>query len=236
MTLPLAILAGGLATRLRPLTETVPKALVDVAGKPFVVRQIDLLRSHGLKHIVLCLGYLGEMVQAVVGDGSQWGVEVKCVFDGDKLLGTGGALRNALPVLGERFFVMYGDAYLDCDYAAVEEAFIARGKLGLMTVLKNNNQWDSSNVLFRNGRILVYDKRNLVPEMVHIDYGLGVLNARVFDAYPADTALDLAGIYQDLIARGELTGFEVDKRFYEIGSPKGLEETREYFINKERQQ
>lgn len=229
MTLPVAILAGGLATRLRPLTDRTPKVLLDVAGKPFAVRQIELLRQHGLKEIVFCLGYLGEQVRASLGDGSHWGVNLNYVFDGAHPLGTGGALRRALPLLGEAFVVLYGDSYLKIDYEAVIQAFQDSGKEGLMTVFRNAGQWDRSNVLFQRGCIQRYDKHLALPEMQHIDYGLGVLRSRVLKAYPTDKSLDLATIYQDLLARNELAGFEVEQRFYEIGSPAGLEETRKYF-------
>jgi N-acetyl-alpha-D-muramate 1-phosphate uridylyltransferase len=234
MTLPVAILAGGLATRLRPITEQIPKALIDVAGKPFIVRQLELLRQHGLKRAVLCVGYLGEMVRDAVRDGSQWGMDIAYVSDGEKLLGTGGAVRNALHILGDRFFVLYGDSYLDCDYAAIERAFLASGKLGMMTVLHNNNQWDRSNVLFREGKICLYDKQNAVLEMQHIDYGFSAFSARVFEDYPSHMVIDLADVYQELLRRNELAGFEVIQRFYEIGSLAGLEETRRYFRDRER--
>jgi N-acetyl-alpha-D-muramate 1-phosphate uridylyltransferase len=228
MSLPLAILAGGLATRLGLLTEKIPKSLVEVGGKPFIVHQVELLRRNDVTHLVLCLGYLGEQVQAELGDGSRWGMQVDYVFDGPVLLGTGGALRRALPRLGEAFFVLYGDSYLDCDYAAVESAFLVSGKLGLMTVFRNTNLWDHSNVIFENGRIQRYDKKNLVPEMKYIDYGLGVLQASALERYPADRLLDLATVYQDLLAQDQLAGYEVSKRFYEIGSPAGLQETQDY--------
>jgi N-acetyl-alpha-D-muramate 1-phosphate uridylyltransferase len=228
MSLPVAILAGGTATRLRPLTESIPKALVDVAGKPFVEYQLELLKRHGFTRIVFCVGYLGEKVRAALGNGDRWGMELSYVFDGEVLLGTGGALRKALPLLGEQFLVLYGDTYLDCDYAAVEAAFLNGGKLGLMTVFRNNNRWDQSNVFFVNGRIMRYDKRRRGPEMRHIDYGLGALQAEVFEDYPDGSVIDLAQIYQDLLARDELAGFEVTQRFYEIGTPGGLDETRRY--------
>lgn len=234
MNLPVAVLAGGLATRLRPLTERIPKALVEVAGKPFVEHQLDLLRRHGVNRVVLCVGYLGEMVEAAVGDGSRWGIDVRYAFDGGTLLGTGGALRKALPLLGDKFLVLYGDSYLDCDYRAVEAAFIASGKLGLMTVFRNAGQWDRSNVVFTDGRIVRYDKRAHTPDMAYIDYGLGALQAKAFDPYPMETAVDLATIYQSLLARNELAGFEVAQRFYEVGSPAGLEETQRYLRAKER--
>jgi NDP-sugar pyrophosphorylase family protein len=218
-----------MATRLRPLTDRIPKVLLDVAGKPFAVRQIELLRQHGFKEIVFCLGYLGEQVRASLGDGSHWGVNLDYEFDGADPLGTGGALRKALPLLGEAFVVLYGDSYLECDYESVVHAFQVSGKEGLMTVFRNAGQWDRSNVLFQRGFIQRYDKRLSSPEMQHIDYGLGVLRSSVLRAYPTDQALDLAKVYQDLLARDSLAGFEVEQRFYEIGSPAGLEETRKHF-------
>src|SRR5687767_6499420 len=148
---PAAILAGGLATRLRPVTETVPKALVDVNGRPFIDHQLDLLRRHGMRRVVLSLGYLGEQVQAHVGDGRVWGLEVKYAFDGPKLLGTGGALRRAAPLLGEVFWVLYGDSYMDIDYRAVLADFAQRDVLGLMTVIRNEDRWDRSNAVFEAG-------------------------------------------------------------------------------------
>ena len=232
MSLPLAILAGGLATRLRPLTEHIPKSLVEVAGQPFAVHQIELLRRHDLTRIVFCVGYLGEMVEAALGDGSRWGVGLSYVFDGPELLGTGGAIRKAIPLLGESFFVLYGDSYLECEYAAAESAFRASGKLGLMTVYRNDDLWDPSNVTFDGGRILRYDKHRRTPDMRHIDYGLGAFHARALDAYPEGTAIDLASVYQDLLAQDQLAGFEVTQRFYEIGSSAGLEETRRYLSRK----
>ena len=233
MSLPVAILAGGLATRLRPLTEQIPKSLVDVAGKPFVVRQLELLGSRGVRRVVLCVGHLGEMVEREIGSGARWGIDVRYSFDGETLLGTGGALKRALPLLGESFFVLYGDSYLDCDYARVAQAFAESGKLGLMTVFENRDRWDRSNVLFEEGQIRAYDKRNPTPAMRHIDYGLGVLSRRVLDGYPAGEAVDLAAVYEELVRRDQLAGFEVNRRFYEIGSPEGLAETREYFVRKE---
>jgi NDP-sugar pyrophosphorylase family protein len=226
MTLPVAVLAGGLATRLWPLTQSIPKSLVEVAGKPFAVHQIELLKRAGVGQIVYCIGYLGAMVRDELGDGSQFGVRIAYSEDGPRPLGTGGAVRRALPLLGPAFFVLYGDSYLKCEYGAVEEAFRASGKKGLMTVLRNEDRWDRSNVVFEGGRILRYDKKERDARMKHIDYGLGVLSPGAFDQYPWDKALDLATVYQDLLGAGDLAGFEVSERFYEVGSAAGLEETR----------
>lgn len=226
MILPVAIIAGGLATRLRPLTETVPKSLVEVAGEPFVVHQLDLLRRAGIERVIFCIGYLGEMVRDVVGDGSRWSLQVSYSEDGPRLVGTGGALRRALPLLGDAFFVLYGDSYLRTDYGAVERTFRESGKKGLMTVLRNEGRWDRSNVIFEGGRIHRYDKKEADARMKHIDYGLGVLAASVFERYRAEGTLDLATVYRDLVADNQMAAYEVAERFYEIGSPEGLEETR----------
>jgi len=233
MSLPIAILAGGLATRMHPVTERIPKALLDVHGKPFMVRQLECLRRHGVTQVVACVGHLGEMIYETIGDGNAFGVEVRYSFDGERLRGTGGALYNALPMLGARFFVLYGDSYLDCDYSQVEEAFLVCDKLGLMTLFRNENKWDKSNVLFRDGIIKRYDKKSPTQDMKYIDYGLGVLSAEAFEAFREQSVLDLSAIYMHLISQNSMAGLEMQQRFYEIGSPSGLEATRRYFTQME---
>src|SRR5436190_10169632 len=223
-SVPVAILAGGLATRLRPITEKIPKSLVPVADEPFLAHQLRLLHSRGVRKAVLCVGYLGQMIEKEVGDGAAFGVELRYAFDGPKLLGTGGALRQALPLLGDEFFVLYGDSYLPIDYAAVLASYRASGQPGLMSVFRNEGAWDTSNVHFESGRIVRYDKRDRVPEMRHIDYGLGVFRASVFAERPAGEAFDLADVQRGLVAKGALAGHEVFQRFYEIGSHAGLAE------------
>jgi NDP-sugar pyrophosphorylase family protein len=226
--LTVAILAGGLATRLRPVTETVPKSLLEVNGEPFAVHQLRLLYSKGIRRVVLCVGHLGELVQRVIGDGSALGVEVDYSFDGPVLLGTAGAVRKALPKLGDSFFVMYGDSYLPCDYAAIARNFEFAGVLGMMTVFRNEGKWDTSNVEFEAGRILAYSKANRTQRMHYIDYGLGVFRADTFCGLPAGKACDLAELYADLLQRNQLAAFEVSERFYEIGSTAGLQEMAEF--------
>jgi NDP-sugar pyrophosphorylase family protein len=227
MNIPVVILAGGLATRLRPLTEKIPKVLLPVAGKPFLEHQLSLLRGQGILRAVLCLGYLGELVQNQFGDGREFGVELDYSFDGPVLLGTGGAVRQALPKLGDKFFVLYGDSYLTVPFAPVAQAFESSGKRGLMTVYRNEGLYDTSNVVFRGGEIVKYDKKAREPEMRYIDYGLSLFQASVFEAWPAGRGFDLAEVMQKLVARRELAGFEVAERFYEIGSPSGLAELEE---------
>ena len=230
---PAAILAGGRATRLRPLTETMPKAMVEVAGRPFIEHQLALLRRRGIRRVVLCLGYLGEQVEAHLGDGARSGMTLAYSHDGESLLGTGGALRRARPLLGELCFVMYGDAYLDIDYRAMLDALPGRAELGLMAVLRNDGRWDRSNVLFRDGRLLRYDKQAPTPEMRHIDYGVALLRGAAVERIPPDRPSDLADLYRDLVAEGLMAGHEVERRFYEIGSARGLEETRAYLAARE---
>lgn len=221
---PVAILAGGLATRLRPITEKVPKGLITVAGRPFLVHQLRLLHGAGIRKAVLCVGYRGEMIREELGDGAKLGVEVRYSFDGPELLGTGGALKKAVPLLGDQFFVLYGDSYLPIEYATPARVFEASGKLGLMTVFRNENRWEPSNVWFEEGEIRRYHKKELTPEMKHIDYGLGLLRPEALANWPNDRPFDLARVYQDLIGRKELAGYEIAQRFYEIGSPQGLTE------------
>ncbi len=226
--LTVAILAGGRATRLRPITETVPKSLLELNGEPFAIHQLRLLQAAGIERVVLCVGHLGALVQRAIGNGSTLGLQVDYSFDGPALLGTAGAIKNALPRLGDSFFVMYGDSYLPCDYAAIAGNFEAAGVLGMMTVFRNQGKWDTSNVEFEAGTILAYSKTNRDPRMHYIDYGLGVFRAKAFESLPTGQPWDLAEIYTELLQRKQLAAFEVHERFYEIGSPAGLRETAEY--------
>jgi len=227
--LTVGILAGGMATRLRPITETIPKALVEVAGVPFICRQLDDLRKQGVTRVVLCIGHLGEMIEDVVKDGTAFGLEVSYSPDGPKLLGTGGAVKQALPMLGESFFLLYGDSFLPIDFSKVETAYLESGKTGLMTVLENGDRWDKSNVLFRDGQLVEYNKHAPTPEMKYIDYGLGILRADALDAYGSGEAFDIADLYHTLSIKNQLAGYEVRERFYEIGSHTGLKEAEIYF-------
>ena len=223
-----AILAGGLATRLRPVTQSVPKSLLEVNGEPFALHQLRLLQANGIRRVVLCVGHLGQLVQHSIGDGDGLGLQVDYSFDGPALLGTAGAIRNALPKLGESFFVMYGDSYLPCDYAAIARDFESAGVLGMMTVFRNEGKWDTSNVEFEAGKILAYSKTNPTPRMRYIDYGLGVFRAEAFLGLRVGEACDLTELYGHLLHRKQLAAFEVRERFYEIGSPAGLRETAQF--------
>ena len=228
----IAILAGGLATRLKPVTETIPKSLIEVAGKPFIYHQLRLLQSKGIKKAVICAGYLGEQIKDYVRNGDEYGIQVEYSFDGNKLLGTGGAIKNSLKFFKSNFFILYGDSYLDAEFKDINEYFLKSNKYGLMTVLKNDGMWDKSNIEFEKGEILVYDKKVSSDKMKYIDYGLGILSKEAFKDFENKEVFDLEEVYKDLLNKKQLAGFEVKERFYEIGSFAGLEDTEKYLLNK----
>lgn len=219
---PVVILCGGRATRLYPVTKNIPKSLVDVQGKPFISWQLSLLRKNGIQDVVICAGYLGRQIKAYVGDGTAWGLRVRYSFDGNTLRGTGGAIRKAFPLLPECFFVMYGDSYLPVSFRAVAAQFTRNNQPALMTVYRNNNRFDTSNVLYRGGVIRAYDKTHPTADMRHIDYGLGILSKAAFRVMAKKTVFDLAHLYGRLVAGKAVLGYEVRRRFYEIGSFTGL--------------
>ncbi len=227
--IPLALLAGGLGTRVGGISRLVPKALFEVAGTPFIAHQLALLHRNGLRRVVICTGHLGDQVEAYVRDGARFGLQVQYSRDGEQLLGTGGALKKAEPLLGALFWVMYGDTYLEVTFGEIFEAFQNSSALGLMTIFRNENRFDRSNVVFRDGRILEYDKRIYRLGMTHIDYGLALLRQVALASVKQDMPFDLAELYQDLVSRGAMDAFEVHERFYEIGSPEGLAEAQQFF-------
>ncbi len=220
----MCVLAGGLGTRLGEQVRTVPKPLVEVAGEPFLYQQLRLLRRHGARRVVMCVGYLGERIEAAVGDGRRFGVDVAYSYDGPEPAGTAGAVRQALPLLGDPFLVLYGDTYLRIDYRAVEAALRASGLAALMTVLRNEDRWDRSNAVLADGRVARYDKRRRTSDMKWIDYGLGALRPEALDtAGPGES--DLSEVYRRLAEQGRLAAFEARERFYEIGTAAALAET-----------
>jgi NDP-sugar pyrophosphorylase family protein len=234
MPLQCVILAGGRGTRMRPLTDTIPKALVPVLGAPFAGWQLSWLAGHGVNRATFSVGYKAEMIRAYVGDGSRWSLEVDYVDEGEDLRGTAGALRLALDqsALDESFFLLYGDSFLPVDMRVVKAAWDDAGLPALMTVMRNRNRWDASNVIYRGGRVMLYDKHrpaDRVQEMQWIDYGLSVLTCQVIEArVPSGAVADIADVLRDVSIDGDLAGFEVDQRFYEVGSQKGLNDLEDY--------
>jgi len=221
--LPVVLLAGGMATRMRPMTENIPKAMLEVAGRPFIAHQLCLLKKKGIEDIILCVGYLGEMIESYLNANGAFGLKVTFIYDGNTLLGTGGAIKNIGDKLPDNFFVLYGDSYLDIDYKKAEEAYHRSCKKAMMTVYRNEGKWDTSNVVFSNNEVVRYSKKDKTENMNYIDYGLGIFNRQVFEDYN-ESVFDLACIYEQLAIEKQLFGYEVFNRFYEIGSKEGLKE------------
>jgi NDP-sugar pyrophosphorylase family protein len=228
MPLPIAILAGGLGTRMRPQTLTVPKAMLEVAGEPFIGHQLRRVAVCGYSRVVILVAYLGEMIEAYVGDGSRFGVEVAYVYDGDEPLGTAGAVAKALPLLGDAFLLTFGDAYLRVDHADVERSFIERGTDGLMTIFRPAPGDERPNAAAAHGHVTAYEKKAALPGLEYVDYGLSVFRSHVFADLPAGAPADLTEVNQALIALGELAAYIVPDRPFEIGSPTGLEQTERF--------
>ena len=226
--LPVAILAGGLATRLRPVTETVPKALVEVKGEPFLAHQLRLLRRHGIERVVLCVGYLGEKIQEFAGDGRAFGLHVEYAFDGRNCSARRARCGGRCRCWATRSSCSTAIPICPATTAPRWRRSAIPAKLGLMTVYRNEGHWDTSNVEFAGGRILAYDKANRTPAMRYIDYGLGVFQRAAFEDVPADRPSDLAVVYQGLLRRGELAAWESPERFYEIGSLEGIDDLGEF--------
>ena len=228
------ILAGGLATRMRPLTEKIPKSLLPVAGRPFLDHQLEWLAGHGVSDVVLCVGYRADAIRAHAGDGARYGLRIRYVDEGDRLRGTAGAVRLAFDegALEESFLVTYGDSFLPIDFGDVFRAFVASGQPALMTVFRNDGRWDTSNAIFDGGMVTLYDKqrRTRPPEdFAFIDYGLSALSRRVIaDEVPAAPVSDLATLFHALSVRGQLAGYEAAVRFYEIGSLAGLQDFEQW--------
>jgi MurNAc alpha-1-phosphate uridylyltransferase len=221
------ILAGGLGTRLYPATETVPKCLIEVAGRPFALWQLEWLASEGVEHVVYSIGHHGAMIRAALGDGHAFGVDITYVDEGEDLVGTGGAVRlaRARGALDEEFFVLYGDSYLSIDLGAVRDDFRTRAPDALMTVYRNGGRFDASNAVFADGWVTRYEKGLATPppEMQFIDYGLSALRGSVVaETVPSEGPSDLADAFSTLSAAGRLAGFEATERFFEIGTPSGL--------------
>jgi NDP-sugar pyrophosphorylase family protein len=234
MTLQVVLLAGGLGMRMRPLTETMPKALVPVLGRPFADWQLTHLAAQGVNRITCCIGYRGHMLRDHVGDGSRFGLEISWIDEGEQLRGTGGALRLALDegALDDAFFVLFGDSYLPIDLASVEQAWRLSAMPALMTVMRNEGRWDASNAIYANSRVVLYDKQRPEErrsEMLWIDYGLSVLTSDVVGrVIPSGAVADLADVMRELSLAGLLAGLEVDQRFYEVGSPEGVRDLEDH--------
>jgi N-acetyl-alpha-D-muramate 1-phosphate uridylyltransferase len=221
--IPVAILAGGLATRLGDITKKIPKSLVNVAGNPILFYQLELLRAEGIRKVVLCIGHLGEMIQQSFG--SVWNdIQLEYSFDGEMLLGTGGSIKNAIPKLGDEFFILNGDTYLPVNYSEILRMFNSCQRSGLVTVYKSDPTFNLNNIIFKNGEVIVYDKYLKSPEMEYVDSGLCLFKSSVFEKYPSNYKFDLSKVFSDLLEEKELFGYQIYQKFYDMGSPRGLSE------------
>jgi NDP-sugar pyrophosphorylase family protein len=229
--LPVVILAGGLATRLGELSEKMPKSLIPIAGEPFIFHQLRLLQKSGVEKVVVCVGHLGKMVKQAVGNGSAFGLSVQYSDDGPKLLGTGGALMKALPLIPDYFMVLYGDSYLDVDYREVAKTFLYSGKLALMTVFYNQGLYETSNVIFDGKLVRVYDKVKPAPAMDYVDYGLNGLSKDALTERSIEK-FDLSELFTELSLKKQLAGYEIKDRFFEIGSKEGISDLEKYLSSK----
>jgi NDP-sugar pyrophosphorylase family protein len=218
------ILAGGLGTRLLPLTQSVPKAMVPVCGRPFLTYQLEYFAHHGIRDIILCVGHLDSRIESHFGDGRRLDVTIRYGHDGDRLLGTAGAIKNVEHLLDDVFFVTYGDSYTVVDFAKIMDYFISREQLGLMVVFKNENQWDRSNVVVDGEYVRVYDKQHTHSGMHYIDFGVLLFRRGALRDIPPGVSVDLNYVSQRLIAQQQLLAYETHDRFYEIGSVAGLQE------------
>jgi NDP-sugar pyrophosphorylase family protein len=226
----IAILAGGLATRLQPLTEKVSKSMIMIEGKPFLQYQLEFLKKGGISNIVLCVGYLSEQIETYFGDGKRFGVDIKYSRESERLLGTAGTLKNAETLLEEEFFVMYGDSYLFLNFKEVGIHFQKFNKSALMVVYKNYDKYDKSNVVVEEGMVTKYDKKHKTKDMVYIDYGVSILRKKVLDMVPSNQVYSLEELFPALIKQNEMLASETKERFFEIGSHRGLEEFKKYVV------
>ncbi len=218
-----AILAGGLATRLGDLTRSQPKSMVEVQGKPFLEYQLELLRRAGIENIVLCIGHMGEQIERHFGNGRKYGVNIEYSLE-DKPLGTAGALRKAEHLLDSVFFTMYGDSYLSMDLSLVMSFFRSQNRLALMTVYQNYDQYGRSNTVVEGNVVKEFSNKEKTEDMVYIEYGANIFRREVLKMVPENQAHSLDELFPRLIEMDELLAFEVKERFYEIGSPEGLED------------
>ena len=226
--LTVAILAGGLATRLEPILKDTPKSLIEICGKPFIDWQLKLLAQSGIDRVVLCTSYKSEMIEKYVGDGTKYGIQINYSKDGQNQLGTGGAIKKATQQLEESFMVLYGDSYLPFDYQSAINTFFSSKKRALMSIYKNKNLWDKSNVQYDGFKILEYNKVNPNLNMEFIDYGMGVISSSCFDEFVSGAFFDLADLYHKLSIEDELAAYVVENRFYEIGTVAGIKEFERY--------
>ena len=219
----IAILTGGLGTRLNKLTTKTPKSLILIDNKPFLEYQIDFLKEGGIKDIVLCTGHLGEQIHRHFGSGKKYALNIKYSHE-DKPLGTAGALKKSQDLLNDTFFTMYGDSYVFVNFGEIMSYFKSQDKLALMTVYHNSDRYDRSNTSIQGNLVKKYSKKDRSKDTEYIDYGVNIFRKSVLDLIPQNQFYSLEDLLPNLIKQEQLLAYEVYDRFYEIGSPEGLED------------
>lgn len=227
----IVIICGGLATRLGNLAKKTPKSMMDINGKPFIEHQIEMLKKQNIKNIVLCTGHLSEKIESYLGDGKNFGVDIKYSYDGGKRLGPMGAVKNAESILEKDFFIMYGDSYIFVDFNKVYDFYKENNELVCMVVYKNKNKYDKSNLIVENNRVIGHKDLKVEGKIEYIDYGTSILNKKSLDFIPKDSFFSTEDFFKKMIKKNQLLAYEIKKRFYHIGNPKALEEFRNFVKN-----
>jgi len=224
----IVIIAGGLATRLQPITETIPKSMVLLKGKPFFEYQIELCKKNGVREIIFCGGHLWEQVNNYFGNGEKFGVKIIYSIENEKL-DTGGAVKNAFEHLDDEFFVMYGDSYLTLDWQKAYKFLKKSGAKGLMTTYENNWHPEPSNVLVGGGGyIKEYNKEKPGKEMRFIEYGINIFPKDIIKKIPGKS-FPISRYFDFLIKRGQLVSYPSKDRFFEVGCFEGIDGCLKYF-------
>lgn len=224
------ILAGGLGTRLRPLTLDTPKPMIKIAGKPFLEYKLRHLKRNGFRDFVLCVGYKSEVIEEYFESGDKLGISISYSNDGETQRGPVGALKHASELLENEFMVTYGDDFLRLDYACFQREFCSSGKLGMMAVLENHSKYGKSDILVENGLVTGYDKVRQLSGMIWINFGATLLKKSTLKFIPDEMPIEEEQFYRLLIAERELAAFVVTERFYEIGSIPGLQEFEKFAL------
>jgi NDP-sugar pyrophosphorylase family protein len=230
MNLPIVILAGGFGTRLGNLTQNIPKSLIPICGRPFIDWQIECIRDTGVTDFLVCIGHLGDQISNHLGDGKKFGVNIEFSSDGPTKLGTGGAILAAISKLPDNFMITYGDSYLPTNFRKIGNHFLGIKARALMTICDNKENFEKSNCYFKDGLIQLYSKNDSSKEMDYIDYGLSILNKSVFESRRVNSSFDLADLFEELSISSNLIGYEIQERYYEVGSVQGIKNLENYLV------
>jgi mannose-1-phosphate guanylyltransferase len=224
------ILAGGLGTRMLPLTESTPKPMLPVAGRPFLQHQLELVSHHGLRRVLLLVGHLGEQIRDHFGDGQRFGCEIQYSFERTPL-GTGGALKLAESQLENEFIVLNGDTYLDLSYAQLSHRFLAEGREALIAAYcgRAGEPQVPADTVARNlgvdssGNVWAYRKKEPVG-LTHVDAGVIALRKSVLTRIPVGASCSLEErIYPQLIREGQMRAWITQEPFIDMGTSEGLQ-------------